>query len=74
MLPLSFRAPHMARYSGEDDVDRGAKLSAEAPLCAQLLELQATGYAVPGVPIVYVVVRGSAYEHEFRRLMKLPVP
>ena len=33
----------------------------------QLLALQSSGYAVPGIPIVQVVIKGSAYEKEFRQ-------
>jgi hypothetical protein len=33
----------------------------------QLLALQPSGYAVPGIPIVQVVIKGSAYEKEFRQ-------
>ena len=32
-----------------------------------LLALQSSGYVVPGIPIVQVVIKGSAYEKEFRK-------
>lgn len=56
--------------SEEDGAERTASLSAERPLMAQLLALQPAGYTVPGIPVVQVVVKGSAYEAEFRRKVK----
>ena len=57
-------------FPGEDDAERTVRLNAERPLFEQLRALQPQGYAVPGIPIVHVVVGGSAYEKEFRRLMR----
>ena len=57
--------------SVDDGAERTVKIAADKPLGAQLLKLQAKGYEVPGVPIVHVVVKGSAYEAEFRRRMKV---
>ena len=54
-------------HQGDDDAERTVPLSADRPLGAQLLALQSSGYVVPGIPIVQVVIKGSAYEKEFRK-------
>ena len=44
-------------HQGDDDAERTVPLSPDRPLGAQLLALQSSGYVVPGIPIVQVVIK-----------------
>ena len=64
-----YRATKLAAYAqfrhDESDDEVVAPLKLDAPLLHQLRALQPMGYLVPGVPIVHVVVAGSAYEKTY---------
>jgi Ca2+-binding EF-hand superfamily protein len=54
-------------FEGEGGGQVVRPLRADAPLGLQLAQLGRGGYAVPGVPIIHVLVRGSPFEAEFLR-------
>ena len=67
-----YAAPALQPYlvldaDGEAGVGTCRRLDASTALLPQLAALCAEGYTVPGVPIVHVVVRRSAFEREFLR-------
>lgn len=55
---LSYKHP-------EDDRDVMLRLRTDLALVDQLVRAQAKGYAVPGIPILHVVVGGSEYERKY---------
>ena len=66
-----YAAPNLNLYAplmenrGEVGSEAVAKLRPDLPLLAQLKELQPKGYAMPGVPAIHAVVKGSEYEAKF---------
>ena len=65
-----YAAPKLRPYvtfEADGGAERWQRLRADAPLLEQLVELQPLGYAIRGVPIIHVLVRGSAYEKELLR-------
>ena len=65
-----YAAPSLRVYAPFADPDDDAKelvheIDVEMPLLAQLKRAQSLGYAIPGVPVLHVVVKGSDYERQF---------
>ena len=42
-----------------------SRLRVDEPLLPQLQRLQPRGYAIPGVPVLHILVGGSEYEERF---------
>ena len=61
-------APNLADTEGKQ---LWQKVYADEPLLPQLVEKQKLGYRIPGIPMVHVWVKGSAYEKEFFRRLEL---
>eukprot|EP00747_Dinoflagellata_sp_TGD_P032450 gnl/TRDRNA2_/TRDRNA2_136001_c1_seq1.p1 gnl/TRDRNA2_/TRDRNA2_136001_c1~~gnl/TRDRNA2_/TRDRNA2_136001_c1_seq1.p1 ORF type:complete len:350 (+),score=60.74 gnl/TRDRNA2_/TRDRNA2_136001_c1_seq1:27-1052(+) len=63
----------MPKHGSRERVER---VHANLPLIGQLLEKQARGYGIPGLPILLVVVKGSAYERQYflNRLLTTHTP
>ena len=66
-----YAAPRLAAYAPLTDPNdpQGREvvrpIGLSEPLLPQLHAAQPMGYRIPGVPVVHVVVRGSAYEKRF---------
>ena len=65
----AYRAPLLNAYAPltcpTTDKELMRKLRVDLPLLEQLKRAQPLGYTIPGVPVLHIVVRGSAYENRF---------